>query len=103
MSVQETAEVVSCFDTGVPALGGAHVPDLSSLEGETATCVRCGAQVVGNGPYEMQRWDEPDPPAGLRWILLDRASNHVGYVEDEALARRVAALLNFAHREEQAP
>jgi hypothetical protein len=67
---------------------------------------------LGDGPYEVERWDEPDPPndgtaesSSLRvWILVDRtsATSAVGYFRDEALARRVAALLNFAHRAEQA-
>lgn len=104
MGARTIAEVASCIDVGVPMLGGTHVPDLGTLDGDTATCTRCGARVVGDGPYEVERWDEPDPPAGLRWILLDHISgNHVGYLEDGALARRVAALLNFAHREDNAP
>lgn len=67
----------------------------------------------GDGLYEVARWDEPDPPndhtayaesGSLRWILLDRSSGaHVGYFRDQQLARRVAVLLNSAHRGERAP
>lgn len=62
------------------------------------------------GPYEVERWDEPDPPndgatevSSLRWMLVDRTSaSAVGYFRNEALALRVASLLNVAH-EESAP
>jgi hypothetical protein len=68
-------EPVPCAD------GGAHLADLSTLEGETVTCVRCGARIVGDGPYEVGRWDDPDPPydgileaSTLRWGIQDRIS-----------------------------
>lgn len=85
-----------------------HVPDLASLDGEQATCVRCGATCIGTGPYEVvDAAAHPSdgnkhvahlPTAAYR-VVDHRTAVVVAFAPQRAMATRIAALLNFAHEE----
>lgn len=83
------------------------VPDLTTLDGEIAACQRCGRAIIGDGPYEVVEHTHPTdgnphvarlPSAAYR-VIDHRTEVVVAFAPLRANAVRIAALLNFAHKE----
>ena len=76
-----------------------HIPDLSSLDGETCVCARCNVAIIGTGPYYVEQVADDGGPRRF-WLMEPDESTGpivVATLHDEAMATRIAALLNFAH------